>query len=196
MVPIPELMLPNGIVAKTKEKIQGRKPYPLCEADPGDSEILRLVAAETLCRDKNTLTLPEIFQVGDLYLSMLSGGADVGDSLERNIKSIETDLAGGYLLPRYAEPIYGAVLMVENGRHKVDPDAAEKKREEIRKRRGQKARPVKEWLKDERQRVHEQKLPEIVKAMYESSMKTSPVWAAQFREFWELGEDFQFSKKD
>ena len=49
-----------------------------------------------------------------------------------------------------------------------------------------------EWWAAERERVLAGELIEPVKVGYEESMKLSPRWAAEFRGFWDLPEDFEF----
>jgi hypothetical protein len=44
----------------------------------------------------------------------------------------------------------------------------------------------------ERQRITERDMIEPAQRMYAESMRLSPRWAAEFREFWDLPEDFEF----
>ena len=104
---------------------------------------------------------------------------------------IEADLNGGFLLPRYAESIYGAHVSEANGGYKVDPCKTEENRNRIKEERAKKAVPVKDWWSKERERVINGDIADTVKAMYRSSMELSAPWAKEFREFWDLPEDFQ-----
>jgi acetone carboxylase alpha subunit len=51
---------------------------------------------------------------------------------------------------------------------------------------------VREWMKDERLRILDGEMIEPVKRMYAESIRLSERWAAEFREFWDLPEDFDF----
>jgi acetone carboxylase, alpha subunit len=52
--------------------------------------------------------------------------------------------------------------------------------------------PVRNWMKGERQRILDGDMIEPVKVMYAESIRLSESWAREFREFWELPEDFDF----
>ncbi len=52
--------------------------------------------------------------------------------------------------------------------------------------------PARKWWASERERLLAGELIEPVKVGYEESMKLSPRWAAEFRGFWDLAEDFSF----
>jgi hypothetical protein len=134
--------------------------------------------------DLDTTTLPEVMREGDLYLCMFRGAAGVGDPLERPHESVTADVEGDYLLPRYAESVYGVVA--------GDADATEARRAEMREERGRKAVPVREWMKAERQRILDAEMIEPVQRMYAESIRLSESWAREFREFWDLPEDFDF----
>jgi acetone carboxylase, alpha subunit len=121
---------------------------------------------------------------GDLYLCMFRGGAGTGDPLERPYDSVMEDIAGDYLLPRYAESVYGVVPGDESG--------TATRRSELRNERGDKAVPVRQWMKAERERILAAEMIEPVQRMYAESMRLSERWAAEFREFWDLPENFDF----
>ena len=53
-----------------------------------------------------------------------------------------------------------------------------------------------EWWAEQRERVLAGDLIEPVKVGYAESMKLSPRWAAEFRGFWDLPEDFAFEIDD
>ena len=121
---------------------------------------------------------------GDLYLCMFRGGGGLGDPLERPYQEVMDDLEGDYLLPRFGESLYGVVA--------GDPQATEARREEMREERAARAVPVREWMAAERQRLLDGELIEPVKRMYAESLRLSDRWAAEFREFWDLPDDFDY----
>jgi N-methylhydantoinase B len=160
-----------------------QKPFPVHEPDPADSALAREIKGDHQF-DIETTTLPEVMREGDLYLCMFRGGAGTGDPLERPYESVMEDIVGDYLLPRYAESVYGVVPGDEQG------TAA--RRSELRNERGDKAVPVREWMKAERDRILTADMIDPVQRMYAESMRLSERWAAEFREFWDLPETFEF----
>jgi hypothetical protein len=63
----------------------------------------------------------------------------------------------------------------------------------MRDERGARAVPVREWMKGERERVVAGEFIEPVKRMYAESIRLSDRWAQEFREFWELPDDFDYT---
>jgi N-methylhydantoinase B len=165
------------------ELVERREPFPTHDPDPADSALERMVKGERQF-DLETTTLPEVMRQGDVYLCMFRGAAGVGDALERPYESVMADIEGEYLLPRYAESVYGVVP--------GDPEASETRRAEMREERGRKAVPVREWMRGERQRLVDGEMIEPVQRMYAESIRLSDSWAREFREFWDLPEDFDF----
>ena len=115
------------------------------------------------------------FKNGDLYLSVMKGGAGLGDPLLRAVEEVERDVREEHLLPRFAESAYGV----------SDRDA-------YRARRLERGRPTGEWWEQERERVAAQRVIEPIKRMYAESFKLSPRFAAEYRGFWDLDEDFEW----
>ncbi len=91
------------------------------------------------------------------------------------MQAVRRDIEEGHLLPRFAESVYGV----------SDRDA-------FRSRRLARAIPVRDWVAAERERILAQEFVEPVKAMYAESMRLSPRWAAEYRGFWDLPEDFEY----
>jgi acetone carboxylase gamma subunit len=121
------------------------------------------------------MTLLAPFANGDLYLSVMKGGGGLGDPLLRPLEAVERDIREGHLLPRFAESVYGV-----SGR------------DGFRRRRLERAVPVREWVAGERERVLAQRLSRPIKEMLAESMRLSPRWAAEYRGFWDLPADFDF----
>jgi len=165
------------------ERAQRGEPFPLAEPDPADSALAREIAGEHLF-DIETTTLPDVYREGDLYLCMFRGAAGLGDPLERPYESVMADIEGDFLLPRYAESVYGVIP--------GDSRASAQRRSEMRDARAAKAVPVREWMVRERQRILDRDMIEPAQRMYAESMRLSPKWAAEFRAFWDLPEDFEF----
>ena len=122
--------------------------------------------------DNFTLLTP--FAEGDLYHSVMKGAAGLGDPLERPAE------------PRCSATSPRATSSPEH----ADRVYALDDREGARRRRLERARPAAEWWEAERERVLAGDLIEPIKGGYEESIKLSPRWAAEFRGFWDLPEDF------
>jgi N-methylhydantoinase B/acetone carboxylase alpha subunit len=170
---------------------KNKLPYPVRDGDPADSEMLRLVKAQRVISDKLATTLPGLFEEGDLYLSVLNGGTGAGDPIERDPGRIEDDINGEYLMPRYAESIYGAVVEKQNGRCRVDRKKTQEKRQAIREKRKKDSVSVTEWMESERKKIQNREFIKPVREMYRSSMATSQSWAREYRDFWNLPDDFE-----
>ena len=179
------------------ELIAAQEPYPTHDGNPEESNVERLVTGRRDF-DQHTLTLPELMQQGDLYVCVYHGGDGLGDPLDRNPEHVEEDLNDGFLLPRFAESVYGAVTESgDDGRWSVDHEATEKRRAEAREQRRAKAVPVREWMTGQRERIlaHTNGGGDFgphIQRMYAESMRLSERWAAEFRGVLGLPADFDF----
>ncbi len=157
----------------TERALRG-EAYPVADGDFEHPALMDIGgSAREFKNDGMTLLSP--FANGDLYLSVMKGGAGLGDPLLRPVAAVEQDVQEGHLLPRFAESIYGI-----------------SDRESFRRRRLERARPVREWVAAERERILAQVFTQPVKEMYAQSMRLSPRWAAEYRGFWDLPEDFDY----
>jgi acetone carboxylase alpha subunit len=142
-------------------------------------------------RDQQACTTEAEFAEYDLYLNYLRGGPGFGDPLEREVEAIQHDLDGNYLLPRFAEKVYGAVLGTDaQGKVVVDPARTVERRAQIRRERIARATPVRDWMKEERARILAKDATIQVRHMYASSFAGSEPFERQFREFWSLPESW------
>jgi N-methylhydantoinase B/acetone carboxylase alpha subunit len=178
------------------ERAKRKKPYPLADGVPGDSRIDRFVACEKASYDKLTVTLPEPFREGDLYLSILMGGAGCGDALEREPVRVAEDVNGGFLTEEYARRIYGVHLEEREGRVRADPEKTAALRREAYALRRKRSVPVREWIETERERVRKGAFIEPVRNMYRQSMELSEAFAAEMRSFWGLDPDWEMPADD
>ncbi len=96
--------------------------------------------------------------------------------LERPPEAVERDVAEGHLLPRFAESVYGGL----RSRRRSRPAA-----------RSGPGLP-RSGGPSSASRVLDGELIDPVKVAYAESMKLSERWAAEFRGFWDLPEDFEF----
>jgi N-methylhydantoinase B len=155
------------------ELAEAGEAYPVADG-PFSELALKAIGGERDLKLDN-FTMLEPFAAGDLYHSVMKGAAGLGDPLERPVEAVERDVAEGHIEAEFADAVYAV----------SDRDAA-------RARRLERARPAREWWASERERVLAGELIDPVKVGYEESMKLSPRWAAEFRGFWDLPEDFRF----
>jgi N-methylhydantoinase B/acetone carboxylase alpha subunit len=155
------------------ERAEAGEAYPVADGPFDDPALMAIAGEREYKLDNFTLLAP--FAAGDLYHSVMKGAAGLGDPLERPVAAVERDVAEGHLLPEFAERAYAV----------ADRDRA-------RRRRLERARPFGEWWAEQRERVLDGALIEPVAVGYAESMKLSARWAAEFRGFWDLPEDFAF----
>jgi acetone carboxylase, alpha subunit len=156
------------------ERAERGEAYPVADGSFEDPALMRVDCEEREYKLDN-FTLLHPFENGDLYLSVMKGAAGLGDPLLRPVDAVERDVAEGHLLPRFADSVYGV----------SDRDA-------YRKRRLERARPLREWWSEQRERVLARDAIEPVKIMYAECMRLSPRWAAEYRGFWDLPETFEW----
>lgn len=148
-------------------------------------------------RDKQAITTEAMFKDYDLYLNYIRGGPGFGDPLEREPASVAADVNGGYLIERFAEPVYGVKLRkAADGQFEADDAGTEALRAQIRKDRLAKAVPVKEWMAKERERILAKDAGIHVQQMFAASFKLGPRFEESFRKFWDLPTDWQLLEAD
>ncbi|NAW52254.1 acetone carboxylase subunit alpha [Elizabethkingia argentiflava] len=180
-----------------KERITKKQLFPTgSDLDPGNPEYEKVLKAKSIKRDQQAITTETIFEDYDLYLNYLRGGPGFGDPLDREYSRIETDLNEGLVLPQYVEQIHGVVIRKDNEDNwHVDTPASDHKRKQIRKERLAKSVPVKEWMKTERNRILKGEASIQVQAMYSSSFSLSSQFLNEFRNFWNLPEDWNIHEE-
>lgn len=151
---------------------------------------------EAYKRDKQAITTETIFEDYDLYLNYLRGGPGFGDPIERDPKKVEEDLNEGVLLPRYARNVYGVSFENQDGRFIVDLPNTETLRDQIRRKRLQRAVPVKEWMAKERERILNKDASVQVRHMYATSFSLSERFLREFRDFWGLDESWNLTEEE
>jgi acetone carboxylase, alpha subunit len=155
------------------ERAAAGEAYPVGDMS-GEKALLNSFGGEHQL-EQDPYTMMIAVKTGDLYLSTGRGGGGLGDPLLRSEERVEEDIAGGHLERQWAEAAYGT-----GGR------------EGLMLARLDRARPATEWWAEQRQRILDGGLIDTVKVMYAESMRLEPRWAAEFRGFWDLPEDFEF----
>jgi len=170
------------------ERAARGEAYPIADGDFDDPALMAILGDRTYKQDNFTLLEP--FADGDLYLSVMKGAPGLGDPLLRRPDAVAQDVDGGILMPRFADSVYGVVLGADGA---PDEAATAARREAARAERRERSEPVRTWWARERERVLAGEIIEPVLVAYAESMKLSPTWAAEFRGFWDLPEDFAYS---
>src|SRR5690625_4303365 len=153
-----------------KDRIDKKLPIPLgADVDPDNPTYEENMTAGRLYRDRQAVMTQEEFKDYDVIMNYLRGGPGFGDPLDRNPKEVEADLNDRYILKRYAEGVNGCIFNEVNGEYKVDIQATEEKRKQIRKERLKQSVPTKEWMKQEKQDILNKNASNQVQLMYAES---------------------------
>jgi len=182
-----------------KERIAIGDSLPLGgDLDPSRPDYERhLDATAVVKRDKQCITTEDCYDNHDLYLNYLRGGPGFGDPIDREPKAIENDLNQKFLLPEYAQKVYGAVFTQDaKGVFTVDPARTQARRAEIRKERLARALPTREWMKEERERILNKHAAVQVQHMFATSFALSEKFTQQFKDFWNLPADWQVLEEE
>jgi len=173
--------------------IKNKLPYPSYEGDTRRQNVVDMLKGDVHVDDTSVL-VPMPFKPYDVFVMFWNGGPGYGDPLERRFNLIEGDLNDGHTLNFSARAVYGVEVFKEpeSGAWKVDEVKSQNLRKEIKEKRAKRAVPTRVWLKAERERVLRKDLLEIVLTMYRQSMTISPEWAAEYKKFWDLPEDFTY----
>ncbi|NMG53277.1 hydantoinase B/oxoprolinase family protein [Aromatoleum aromaticum] len=154
-------------------------------------------ATSVVKRDKQCMTTEDCYENHDLYLNYLRGGPGFGDPIDREPKAIENDLNQKFLLPEYAEKVYGAVITQDaKGVFTVDAAKTAARRAEVRKERLARAVPTHEWMKQERERILIKDAAVQVQHMFATSFGLSEKFTKEFKAFWSLPDDWQLLESE
>ncbi|NPT59850.1 hydantoinase B/oxoprolinase family protein [Paraburkholderia elongata] len=182
-----------------KERIAQGLSLPLGgDSNPDAPDYERHIdATSKVKRDKQCMTTEDCYENHDLYLNYLRGGPGFGDPLDRETEAIAKDLNNGFLLPEFAEKVYGAVLAQDaTGIWTVDAKKTVKRRGEIRKERLARSLPTREWMKEERERVLTKHASRPVRHMFATSFGLSEKFLNEFRAFWDLPADWNMTEAE
>jgi len=148
-------------------------------------------------RDKQCMSTEDCYDNHDLYLNYLRGGPGFGDPIDRDPKAIEADLNEKFLLPEYAQKVYGAVFTQNaKGVYTVDAAKTQARRIEIREERLARSMPTREWMKEERERILNKDAATQVQHMFATSFSLSEKFTQEFKEFWDLPADWELHEDE
>jgi acetone carboxylase alpha subunit len=172
------------------EVAEKQLPLPHEEGDPADPDFARLLEGELVRTPGQSASVE--FKRYDLIYQTSGGGGGWGDPLERPPELVVQELNDGRVFAASAEKVYGVVVTKASDKdlYVLDSDKTALRREQIKKERLARAVPTKDFLAKEREKVVEGKFAPIVKEMYNDSFENSPRFLQEYREFWDLPEDF------
>ncbi len=167
-----------------------RLPHSL-GTDPYETDIEKYAGGDVKVIEGPYLAEP--LREGDLFAHSYNGGGGYGDPLERDPDSVARDVANGYVTADSAKAVYGVVVESDSDGCRVDREATIARRERIQRDRRTHAVPVRQWVEQDRERVLAQDFAPEVQEMYRDSMANSARFTQEFREFWNLPSDFEFT---
>jgi len=126
---------------------------------------------------------------GDLFASASAAMGGWGDPLERDISRAENDVYYGWLTPDVVRAVYG-VVTDEQG--KVKTKESEDLRQQMRNRRREMSVDVREWWKQEREKVLEQDFSDDIFNMYADVVKYDK-FRDEFMGMWQLPKEYEFA---
>jgi acetone carboxylase alpha subunit len=182
-----------------QDRIGEGKSLPLGkDRDPGECEFEKHLGPDArVKRDKQCITTEAIFENGDLYLNYLRGGPGFGDPLDRDTAAIADDLNQNFLLPEFAQKVYGAVIRQNKaGEWSVDEKKTEARRLEIRKERIARGMLTHQWMESERQKIIDKDASVQVQQMFASSFHLSARFLSEFKQFWDLPEGWDLKEEE
>jgi acetone carboxylase, alpha subunit len=154
-------------------------------------------ATARIKRDQQCMTTEDCYDNHDLYLNYLRGGPGFGDPIDRETKAIENDLNQKFLLPEFAQKVYGAVISKDaKGVWTVDAAKTKARRAEIRKERIARSVPTREWMKEERSNVLNKHASQAVRHMFSTSFALSEKFTNEFKKFWDLPADWELPESE
>lgn len=168
--------------------------YPTGDKVPGDLD--QEVDGE-IVRTERGLYFPTTFKNHDLVYYHMGGGPGYGDPLDRPLELLQEDVENEVYTPDVVESVYGLVgeLDEEERKFKIDEDATDARREEIKDQRREESQSVESFIEEERDRLLEGDLSGPVRWMYSGVFDRDDSWADEFRSFWDLSEDFEINVK-
>ncbi|MFZ2296366.1 MAG: hydantoinase B/oxoprolinase family protein [Polaromonas sp.] len=148
-------------------------------------------------RDQQCTTTEAIFENHDLYLNYMRGGPGFGDPLDRDCASVETDINNRFVLPEYAQKVYGVVISQGSDQvWSVDVARTAARRKAIRKERIARAIPTRDWMKEERARILTKHASIQVRHMFATSFGLSVKFKDEFKAFWDLPADWELPESE
>jgi hypothetical protein len=174
-----------------KEQFE-RGEYPVSDKIPGD---LDEHVDGDIVRTERGIYFPTTFENYDLMFYHMGGGPGYGDPLDRSIELIKEDIEDEVYTPDVVESVYGVVgsLDEEDREFTIDEEATNERRAEISAERESQSQSVESFMEEERERIEDGDLSYPVRWMYSGVFDRDSEWVDEFREFWDLPDDFEIN---
>jgi len=171
-------------------RISKRLQIPHGEGDPVHPEIKSLLKGTILLgKDSQYISTP--LGEGALYEKFyLPAGGGYGDPLDRDLHRVESDVNLHFVSPGAALRLYGAVGKVVNGNWIADSRASTALRTKLGRNRIERAIPVKQWWRAQREKILAGAIQDEAAAMYTDCLSRSASWGNTYRAFWALPSGF------
>jgi len=175
-----------------KEIFEKREDYPLWDPDPSNGEFERLLKGDII-RKPYAQMYPIALKNYDMFHWCMSGGPGYGDPLERDVNSVIQDLNDGICTEEKVLHVYGVVATYddESQEWSLNERLTQEQQKKLEIERKEKSMTFEEFKERERKKLTENQLSKPVKIMYKESLELSDKWAKEFREFWNLPENFK-----
>ena len=175
------------------ELFKEKKPYPSFQADRKHNPLREMLKGDIAELDMGPM-FPRAMQPGDVVIAHWLGGPGVGDPLDRLPSAVCKDLRDGHILSEFAKSVYGVVatLQPSGEEWEIDESKTRSLRKKIRRDRKKRGQPVADWWEQERKRILNGEISDVVRKMYAESMELNPAWAEAYRAFWNLPPDFKY----
>ena len=174
--------------------VKDKFKYPLGDnpSQPEFEEMLSKYINSSIERLDYATHYPRILDEFEFYYFKQNGAPGWGDPIDRPYDKCEEDLNEGIYTPDIMEKIFGvkAIYDFRNGLWKIDKEASDKLREEIKNQRLSKSISFSDFYKEERNIILSNKLIRPIAKMYNEQAIISPKWWNEYKEFWQLPESF------
>jgi N-methylhydantoinase B/oxoprolinase/acetone carboxylase alpha subunit len=184
-----EMVLDSNI----REVVAEFGPYPTKEGDPNSPILMEYLEGDKRVVDRSMMH-PVPMKTGDVFIQHYQGGPGYGDPIERDPDMVVHDMNNNTVIERKAREVYGVSVFFDETEKtwKHDPTETEQLRDGIRKKRKERGVPMAHFLKTEKERILKKDFLDVIVRMYRESMELSPEFATEYREFWDLPEDFVY----
>ena len=182
--------------ANTETLIQNKLPLVHTYGKPSTPDIEKNIQGRHIVETARGVSIPAVFKHGDwIQMNYGSQTGGFGDPIKRDAKPIKKDLDNGLITPEACEKVFCASASYDDQKEEwvVDEKKTKQLREAKKTERFQKGIPAKEWWKKRREDVLQGRMPDLMKGMYNGSLKKGERWPKEFRSFWMLPEDFTYS---
>ncbi|MDD5700844.1 MAG: hydantoinase B/oxoprolinase family protein [Dehalococcoidales bacterium] len=181
----------------TRELIKEKKPLPHGADKPGYSDLETVQARKSVVETSSGTYIKDIVKDGDIWQCFYGATpAGFGDPIKRDPALAKRDLDNGLLTIESCRHIYCIEAYYDDKTEEWIIDEAKTAilRADKRKERLAKGVPAEKWWKDRRQDLIDNRMPLLVRQMYNDSLSKGQRWSQEFRDFWQLEKDFVFKE--